>query len=257
MLVICVGLIRSASTLQYQLCRELLNKTDHTLIDYWYTEKVKEIEHAINNRNSVPLSIIKTHSYFDIFGSISDCDDIAFLTSYRDLRESSMSAMEAYKMPFDEVVSSKWFETEMTNLSQLKKLDKILFQNYNQFIHLLPTAVNDMASFLQINIEFDINEICRNYNKNSQIEKIEKHNSKFRSKIIDKVNRLFQIMNPTNRRKQGLFQNIDPKTTLHHNHINKNDLHWNTYFSRHQKDIMKDIIGDWLIEYGFEKDTSW
>ena len=60
--------------------------------------------------------------------------------------------------------------------------------------------------------------------------------------MINKVNKLFQIINPTDKRKQGLLQNIDPKTTLHNNHINKKNLHWNTYFSQQQKDIMKDIL---------------
>jgi hypothetical protein len=76
-------------------------------------------------------------------------------------------------------------------------------------------------------------------------------------KIIFFINRIFNKINPTPYLQRGLILNIDNNSSLHHNHISVNNINWQSFFSKKQKAEIKTIIGNWLVEVGYEKDSNW
>ena len=57
--------------------------------------------------------------------------------------------------------------------------------------------------------------------------------------------------------KKRKLYNLDSKTGFHTKHINKVTTDWIKIFNEEQKNIVKDIIGDWLIEFKYEEDKNW
>ena len=108
MLIICAGLKRAASTLQYQLCREIIS-LDKEYIDYGYTRFERDIKKAYKNNDNNTYSIIKTHYYFEVYEEYDRYGNVKILSAFRDLRESSVSAMVAYNKSYDNMKS--FFET--------------------------------------------------------------------------------------------------------------------------------------------------
>ena len=129
MLVICVGLKRAGSTLQYQLCKELL-AINYSLMDYGYTSKEKDLTNSFLNRNNYDCSIIKTHNYFDNLKGYSEENNVLILSSYRDLRESSVSQMLAYKKTYSQLIKRGWLQDDINTFYKLKKMNNVLMQDF-------------------------------------------------------------------------------------------------------------------------------
>ena len=257
MLIICAGLKRAASTLQYQLCRELLG-INNSIIDYGYTNSQRDIIKAFNDRNGNKHSIIKIHNYFDVLKIYDNRNDILFLSSYRDLRESSVSQMLAYNKTYAQLIKGKWLDSEMNTFYKLKSINNILIQDYTKLTNDMKNSVLEIAAFLKIKInDVTLNNIIQNFGKEAQEKKIDNYNKTKKYKIVRTINKLVSGILPVSFLNRGIMLNIDKSTSLHYNHINKNKINWETYYTKDQKKEIKSIIGDWLIEVGIEKDYNW
>ncbi len=257
MLVICVGLQRAASTLQYQLCREIL-KLNKPIIDYGYIRFENGITNAVSKNKHNEFSIIKTHNYFEIYNKLNNRDDVVFLTSYRDLRETSVSVMEAYDKTYEKLMKDRWLESEMNCFYKQKNLNNILFQEYNKLKNDLNNSIQQIAYFINVNLsDKSLAKIEKRFNRNAQLKKMNTYRTSKKYKIIFFINRIFNKINPTPYLQRGLILNIDNNSSLHHNHISVNNINWQSFFSKKQKAEIKTIIGNWLVEVGYEKDSNW
>ena len=257
MLVICIGLKRAASTLQYQLCRELLG-INNSITDYGYTSFQRDIIKAFNERNGNKYSIIKTHNYFDILKEYDNRSDVLLLSSYRDLRESSVSQMLAYKKTYTQLIKGKWLESELNTFYKLKSMNNILIQDYKNLTNEIENSVLEIATFLKIDInDVTLNNIIQNFNKEAQQQKIDNYNKTVKSNLVRIINKIVSSILPVSFLNRGIILNIEKSTSLHYNHINKDKINWESYYSNIQKKEIKSIIGDWLIEVGIEKDYNW
>jgi hypothetical protein len=257
MLVICIGLKRAASTLQYQLCRELLG-INNSITDYGYTSFQRDIIKAFNEKNGNKYSIIKTHNYFDILKEYDNRSDVLLLSSYRDLRDSSVSQMLAYKKTYAQLIKGKWLESEMNTFYKLKSINNILIQDYTKLTNDIENSILEIAAFLKINVDdVTLNNIIQNFSKEAQQQKIDNYNKTVKSNIVHIINKIVSSILPVSFLNRGIILNIDKSTSLHYNHINKNRINWESYYSNDQKKEIKSIIGDWLIEVGIEKDYNW
>jgi hypothetical protein len=258
MLIICVGLKRAASTLQYQICRELIRLQQRNIIDYGYSEDLKEIQKAVAERKTYDYSIIKTHCYFDYYKSIENFEGIVFLSSYRDLRDASLSVMEAYSVSLNDLISRKWFENEMKTLKNFEELQNCLIQEYYQLTEKLDESIRQITKFLNIKVDNSIiNNLKNSLNKKAQLKKIDHYNKSIISKTIRIINSFYKRIIPIDQKNRILLFNKDKKTGLHFNHINKQSNKWEYYFTLGEKKLIKNIIGQWLIKYGYESENNW
>jgi len=257
MLVICVGLKRAASTLQYQICKELLS-IDFSIMDYGFTSKEKDLKNSLININNYDCSIIKTHNYFNIIKDYSEHSNVLILSSYRDLRESSVSQMVAYNKTYSQLINRHWLQNEIRTFYKLKNMNNILMQDFSKLKNKLRSSVLEISKYLNIKLnDNDLNKIVSNYTVESQKKKIDNYNKSNKYKIINLLNNISSRILPSSLLQAGTLINIDRSTSLHHNHINKIEIDWRNFYSIKQKEEIKSIIGDWLIELGYEKDNNW
>ena len=257
MLIICAGLKRAGSTLQYQLCKELL-EINYSLMDYGYTNKEKDITKSFLNRNKYKCSIIKTHNYFDILKDYSERNNVLILSSYRDLRDSSVSQMLAYKKTYSQLINGGWLQNEINTFYSLNNLDNVLMQDFLMLKNDLRSSVLDIAKYLKLKLnENSLNKIISKYTIEAQQQKINNYKKTNKYKIKNFINQMISIIFPFSLLQAISILNIDKSTLLHYNHINKEKVDWSSFYSMEQKVEIKYIIGDWLMDVGYEKDKNW
>jgi hypothetical protein len=257
MLIICAGLKRAGSTLQYQLCKEILHK-NYSIIDYGYTNNHKDISRAFKNKNDHECNVIKTHGFFNILKDYSKEKDVYILSSYRDLRDSSLSQIFAYNKTFSQLIKSEWLQDEMNTYYKLKKIENLLMQDFDVLKQDLKVSIFQISKYLNIKLdEGTAIKIANNFNIKSQKQKIKKYTKTKKYKYINFLNKIIKRVIPASLLQAGLILNIDKSTYLHHNHINSQKVDWQNFYSIAQKEEIKSIISDWLIELGYEKDANW
>ena len=181
MLVVCIGLSRSASTLQYNIARELIcNRLGGKDLGY---SKSKTYIYKILSSSKGGNAIIKTHNYCDFYKEESLVkNNVKFLCTFRDLREVAASVMQAYNANFDRI-KQKDLKREMEKFYKFKQLTPLLMQNYSELVTDLKKAITDIGDFLGIVLsENDIQRIYKKCNLDSQRKKIEEYNKKLRCK---------------------------------------------------------------------------
>ena len=257
MLVICVGLKRAASTLQYQICKELLS-IDFSIMDYGFTSKEKDLKNSLININNYDCSIIKTHNYFNIIKDYSEHSNVLILSSYRDLRESSVSQMVAYNKTYSQLINRRWLQNEISTFYKLKDIRNILMQDYSSLKTNLRSSIIEISEYINIKLsDNQLNRILNDYTIESQQKKIDNYTKSNKYKIINLFNNISNKILPSSLLQAGTILNIDKSTSLHYNHINKKELDWQKFYTLEQKEKIKSIIGDWLIDVGYEKDKNW
>ena len=258
MFVVCVGLSRSASTLQYNIARELVcNKLGGK--DFGYSKSKRYIYRIVSSYSKGGNAIIKTHRYCDFYkDELFVKGNVKFLCTFRDLREVTVSIMRAYNASFEDRMKKRDLEIEIERFHKSKQLRPLLIQNYTELVTDLEKAVGDIADFLEIDLsENDILRICEDYSRASQKKKIEEYNKTLKCKFVSCINNFFNKVNPTSIKPYGLVINRNKNTGLHFNHIAAAPTDWRTQLNQEQKKTLRAITSDWLIEVGIEKDDNW
>ena len=137
--------------------------------------------------------------------------------------------------------------------------NNILFQEYNMLKNDLRNSIQQICDFLNITLSnTSQSQLLNNFNRDAQLNKIMAYRRSNKFKVINIINNIFYKINPTSFLQRGILYNIDKNTSLHHKHINvKNNINWKSYYSKEQQEIIKAIIGDWLIDAGYEEDYGW
>lgn len=257
MLVICIGLKRAASTLQYQICRELLANS-YSVFDFGFSDKEKDFKNKLKRMNDYKCSIIKTHNYFNIIDEYSKKNNVYILSSYRDLRESSVSQMVAYNKTYSQLINRRWLQNEIITFYKLKDIKNILMQDFSSLKTNLRSSIIEISEYINIKLsDNQLDRIVNDYSIESQHKKIYDYTKSNKYKIINLFNNISNKILPSSLLQAGTILNIDKSTSLHYNHINKKELDWQKFYKLEQKEKIKSIIGDWLIDVGFEKDKNW
>ena len=137
-------------------------------------------------------------------------------------------------------------------------MNNILIQDYKNLTNEIENSVLEIATFLKIDInDVTLNNIIQNFNKEAQQQKIDNYNKTVKSNLVRIINKIVSSILPVSFLNRGIILNIEKSTSLHYNHINKDKINWESYYSNIQKKEIKSIIGDWLIEVGIEKDYNW
>src|SRR5580692_10544334 len=107
MFIICCGMLRAASTLQYQIASDLVERAGLGQRVGWL--EGGDLERAVGgNDRKGQLLVLKTHSYDSALGGMLDAGDARALYSYRDLRDVSVSACRKFGMDFDTFMAKRW-----------------------------------------------------------------------------------------------------------------------------------------------------
>ncbi len=226
MLIICCGMMRSGSTLQYQLTVAILEKTGKGT---GYGEiRNSDCQELLEKYSSTSMQVVKVHQFRHLKGvkkAIAD-KQAKGIYSYRDIRDVTVSLMKMRKATFERVI----FETGeikecIRDFYNWTNLDDMLISRYDTMVNNLPQEVLKIADYLNIDIsQEDAKEIADHYS-------IEKQKKRIQQWKTTKVN-------------ENLY---DPKSLLHANHINSGQQNqWNKVLTPIQVAYLESISKDWL-----------
>jgi hypothetical protein len=231
MIVLCNGMMRSGSTLQYNLVKDILIEANVNFKQIGFLNK-EEIE--INNNKyknyaneKHKIYLIKSHE----FTFLNNLENVYTIYSYRNLFDVAGSLKRKFERKGEELI--KELEKGVSENIKIKKSKKIISQEYENLINSLENCVQEITIFLSIELgEIAIEKISE---KNSVINTIKNQNDKKSFQIKYKIFQTLKILNKSSKRiftvyigqnfikkiKQWLYPH-DKNSLLHRNHISKN-----------------------------------
>lgn len=242
MFAICAGMYRAGSTVQYQIaCHLIEHWYQGTRLGYLGFEHLAEFRReAVDNR----WRAFKVHEWHPSLAGLVTEGRAKCFYSYRDIRDVVYSLMHKRGQRFDEVTSL---------ISPILRDDRLwrgqpctLVQRYEDTMHDRPSAVGEMASFLEITItREECEQIADAYSLDANRERASRLAARLRERGVD-------LDDPVNllRREQ--------KSQLHWNHIRPSTgSSWRDLASPSEIETLRRLCAPWLIENGYERDDQW
>lgn len=240
MIVISNGMLRSGSTLQYNIAASLLELNGPlTRAGFLGDFRKPEVRAKLDAMKAAPgWTILKTHeaplerSFYD--------DRVRVLFSYRDVRDIAASIKKKWAYPFEQILSDidKMIEIERA----FGDIPNVLVQSYDKLYSHLPEAAAEIAEFLDANCtEAAITKIATENSVERVKERIGARSSSPMLRLLGRV--------------AGRFR-IDPKTQMHDNHISSSGGQggdWANQFNSTEIEIIERRFGHWLREHQYAR----
>jgi hypothetical protein len=146
MFVFCAGMPRSGSTLQYNICREVLR--ERVSLDLgWVSEKRWAIGYDPRRDVHGGIGLLKCHFLAPWVNSDTSGTEVLTLSTYRDLRDVVASVRDFRpEMSLGEVLD--FLTAVVGELDRVESLSSRLVQRYESMISDLPGAVRAAADYL-------------------------------------------------------------------------------------------------------------
>lgn len=244
--IICCGMYRSASTWQYLVASELIESTEigHR-IGYVTGANLPHIQN--NTSDDDRILVLKCHDFHPIFGELIETGQAKAIYSYRDVRDVAYSLMQKLMIPFEQIIApDSLFRQAVDSFYQWTNLPGILIQPYDDIENKSSFAVSRIAEYLGIQIdEQKALEIAKKFN-------LDANQARSQELAKDFARQGKNLALPEN---ALLF---DPQSLPHWNHISqRHSTGWRYAFDPIKLSRLEPIVGQWLIDVGLEKDTSW
>lgn len=220
-LIVCGGMPRAASTLQYDIAARLITVYGGgTALGWWASASKESRQFAAYKTDQ--LCVIKRHAYVTL--------PCRALYIYRDIRDVCVSAMNdgKHKKSFESIYyrgipdAVRWFE-EWTHHPD------VLVSRYSDVIANIPAEVDRIARFLHIWIPYDEPQRCKDmFDAEGQKKYIEAHD---------------YSSHP---------EHYDPVRLLHEGHLQSGKVgRFETELTDDQKALFIMYYGDWLRLHGY------
>ena len=261
MLIVCNGMIRSGSTLQYNLIRELLNNTHRDYIPLGFMQKDEILikRDILNNYISdKKVYLLKTHDFTFLNNS-----EAHIIYSYRDIRDVAASVKK--KTLSSNVELLQKIAIAMNEHNKIVNSNKLITIKYENMCLYLENTIHDIAMFL--NIECN-DKLKLNIIKKVSISNIEKKQKyiltrKFKSKLLSVVLKLrflksFLSKNIILKVKKKLYS-FDSENLMHINHISETKGKSNVWINELNNYEIEEInrnYFNWLRKYNYEKEEN-
>lgn len=231
MWIICCGMKRSGSTLQYQLTAHLVETAGLGRRIGW-TERFSDAQAQATTISG--WKVYKNHNYEAAIGAEMAQGHGKGLYIYRDLRDVFVSFMYKQNAPFDRL----WKRDILRELIEQYDLwtahPQVLISRYETMMSDVPAEIRRIATHLGIPIDpTDAERIAAEYAVDKQIERIENA-------------REVQVVN-----EKAVF---DTHHLLHENHISEHQGQvgqWRASLTMEQAGRIAERYGDWLEARGY------
>lgn len=235
MLIIANGMVRSGSTLQYNLASRIL-ETSPGFEKAGFIGSLDEAEHreaAARFKTNDKTALIKSHS-LPIEAAFYD-DNVRVLFCYRDFRDIAASIKKKWGWSFD--VITQRLDDLIVLEAEIMGLPNVLSQSYETLFDDMESAIVDLAKFLDVDLgAADIKAIKGELSVDSVKSNI---GMSLKDKIKHKLTRKVDI---------------DGHTLFHKNHISKTNGangDWNNQFTAEEITILSTRYHDWLTQHSY------
>lgn len=238
-LILCCGMIRSASTVQYQVVLDLVRRNGlGQSIGFADRQSVSEVLQKLPR--VAGLAVAKTHEVFPEFDALIQQDLVSLLYTYRDLRAVALSVMRKWQIPFAHVIGRNgWLDTAVKSSIHWLSIPGVCVSSYEDIILSLPAEVTKWAGALGLNITCaQAQELATKYCIQAQQDRIRK------------------MLIPTGEVSESTSY-IDPESLLHHNHIIDGSLDgWKAGLEKWQVRQIESRFSKWLLDHGYPLTTA-
>lgn len=236
-LILCCGMIRSASTVQYQVVVDFVKRNGlGESIGFADRQSVSEVLQKLPT--VVGLAVAKTHEVFPEFDALIQQDLVSLLYTFRDLRAVALSVMRKWEIPFAHVIGRNgWLDTAVESSIHYLSVPGVCVSRYEDIVLSFPAEVAKWAGALGFNItRAQAEEMATKYCIQAQQDRIRKM-------------RIQTGSEPTSY--------IDPESLLHHNHIIDGSLDgWKAGLEKWQIRQIEGRFSKWLLDHGYQLTTT-
>lgn len=242
MLVIVAGMPRSGSTLQSNIGKFILEGSGIGRRVEWSVDWQEDLDSLKRMISATEVYLLKTHWVSDAVLALAceNGDTVSFLVSHRDVRDVAVSMMVKFDYSFNKAVQR--IGQAIDNIERLRNTEcKVLEQDYSLLRYDLQKAVEDIASFINVNLsDDDRDRYCSELN-------IELSYKKSRNKKIyfESVRRKLAFLLRTK------FPYADSELMLHSGHVSEHKGEsgiWKKRLPEKQCKVLTDKFPNWLSE---------
>ena len=231
MWVFCGGMIRSGSTLQYQLAADLVERfgVGRRLPHVPESEFKRTLQDVGHGRG---LLVFKAHRCTPDMEELCRSGQGVVLYTFRDFRDVCVSTMKKFGLDFEGLIASGLLEMAVEEGRKWRALPQVLSTRYEDLVLDIPREVVRIATFLRINLPEGMaetigGEYCLEKQKRRMGEVARRAGEPLTAKDI-------------------LF---DEKSLLHHNHIFGGTMgDWQVELTQKSVEILEEKFGVWLRE---------
>lgn len=233
--VFCAGMIRSGSTLQYQLTSSIV---EHSGLGY-RVKYVPESEFETildQHEKDAGLKVFKAHVCTLTLAKIAQTGDAGVIYCYRDIRDVAVSAMRKFDMSFDTLVDAGWLDQAIMDYYLWINMPNVLVSRYEEMIHNLTQEVSRISAFLGLPVNTEtLSKLAEEYDIPAQKQRIDALKQRHGQRIDE---------------REIVFDEVE---LLHHNHIHKGEVGgWRDQLSPLQQRFLTERYRQWLLSLGYD-----
>jgi hypothetical protein len=155
--IFCAGMRRSASTLQYNIVKRILEFSGKgKALGYAESPEIEKIieEHM----DQEGYFVIKVHDYFPLAGKLNNEGKAKIVFSYRDVRDIIVSSMHKWgEGNFNRIYRDEFMNLLKNSYTEWMNLNDLHVSSYEEIQKSLIGEVNKLAKFLNLPIQQDEN----------------------------------------------------------------------------------------------------
>lgn len=234
--VFCAGMIRSGSTLQFQLTSTIVERaTIGSRVKYAPESEFENIKKEFPDSER-ELMVFKVHVCTPTLAQECLDERARVIYSYRDIRDVAVSAIRKFGMSFDQLIETKWLDQAIADYYRWTALPSISVSRYEEVYNNVIGEAKKINAYLGFPLQpLVVEEVAADYTIEKQKLRIEQIRVRHGSHI------------------SGGEIVFDPTELLHHNHIHAGEIGgWRRFLSPEQRAVLTDKYSDWLIETGYD-----
>jgi hypothetical protein len=246
MLVVCNGMMRAGSTLQYNLARALVGKLGlGTGEGYFESGEFSALEERLNQWvEDEAFHVVKMHALHPRVADMSTGGSMRVCYVYRDIRDVAASAKRIWGMRGPKLLQS--LEEAIETFYEVTSIPNVLSQKYEDLVGDLAGAITELALFLGSEVPANV--------ISSVVEECSVDSAKV---LTDDMRRRPFV------RLRGLLRRLgfsakavyDRDTLLHPDHISKSRGEsgiWRQILDQEESDTVSERYAGWLAKQGYE-----
>lgn len=234
MWVFCGGMMRSASTLQYQITAQLVEAAQlGRRLQWTEAENFPELQHRLSQDSS--WKVYKTHICTQSMIEEFDQANAIGVYIYRDIRDAFTSQMVKDGVSPRALLDSDFIQVCLDNYYHWSQLPQVLISRYETVMKNLPNEVLRIAQHLGIDLNFEqAQQIASDFSLAKQQSRIEQSQA-----ICDTE-----------------YHQFDQHSLLHINHIHSGQVgRWKTELRREDVEQIENQARAWMQDQGYSLST--
>jgi hypothetical protein len=237
--VLCGGMKRSGSTLQYQIASEIVEVAGLGMrIGYVFPREFATRFQELDTESD--WVVAKSHEFIPELGKLASQPSTKVVYVFRDMRDVVVSMMADQNRHFWRLIMSGHILDLMHHGELWESWQCVLVTKYEDMISDLEREVGRISEFLGVDLSSaEVEDIALKYSIENQRKRISSFD-----------------FSTQGYRKPGTVTVVDPSTNLHANHI-RSGKHgrWKEELSPIEVFVVESIAREWLLAHGYSLST--